>query len=45
MLRCSAQKHLKVFVSEVFFDAADEFHHGFLITFEDLQKGAILVEK
>jgi hypothetical protein len=45
MLRCSAQKYLKVFVSVVFFDAADEFHHGFLIAFEDLQKGAILVEK
>jgi hypothetical protein len=27
------------------FYSADEFHHGFLIAFEDLQKAAILVEK
>src|ERR1700686_10084 len=45
MLRCSAQEHLKVFVSVVFFNPAREFHHCFLIAFEDLQEGAILVEK
>jgi hypothetical protein len=45
MLRCSAQEHLKVFVSVVFFNPAREFHHGFLIAFEDLQEAAILVEK
>ena len=46
MLRCSAQEHLKVFVSVVFFNPAREFHHCLLIAFEDLQEGAIiLVEK
>jgi hypothetical protein len=36
MLRCSAQKYLKVFVSLVYLDPADEFHHCFLIAFEKL---------
>jgi hypothetical protein len=45
MLRCSAQKYLKVFASLVYLDLADEFHHCFRIAFENLQKAAILAEK
>ena len=45
LLRCFAEEHVRAFMPRVLSDHADDVQHGFLFAFEDLQEGAILVEK
>ena len=45
VLRCFSKENEKAFVSRVFLKLVDDIHHGFLLAFEDLQKGATLIEE